>query len=891
MTTHPGLAELRRDLARTGVILLVLLIALGIVLVAPGGADAAPTTVDRRALTAGNQAAQRAAQADVAPDGSFSATKKIERAFASGGGRTVVDERTVTVNANQTRELRGRERIRLTWSGAHPSGGRAANPYGETGMAQEYPVVIMQCRGLDDPSLPAAKQVAPETCWTSTRLQRTQSVADRVAVWRHDLYADEADRAQKSGLDPFPAEECNDIASLSTHITPFVAADGDVYRGCSSDTMPPEAAVGASYPAAEVAAFTDKSGNGNASFEIRTAIENESLGCSTTVACSIVVIPIMGISCIDNDRECRRSGQFDAGSSNFNNQGVDASVSPALWWSESNWRNRFSIPLTFALPPNTCDVLDPRPAVGFYGSELMSQATSQWAPAYCLDQDRFKFQHGRMSDAAGFRLMEEGSAVGALVSGEHELRGTDKVGYAPTAVTGFAISYVVDRPDNAGEYTTLRLNARLLAKLLTQSYTGSDLGRQHPGMGENPLSINQDPEFQRLNPGLDSIAREAGATLLSLSESSDVITTLTSYINEDAAARAFIAGQADQWGMVVNPSYKGIGLPISEWPLRDTFIPTSQQECLQQNRSVYFNQLAAPVTSMRTIAEAVLDAWPNVQTKCDRSVSTDPWKLGRIDRQGLGTRFMFGVVSLGDAARFGLRTAALQTKGTTYVGPTDAGLTRAITLATQERDGQPFVLDQGKLRADGRAYPGTMVVYTAARLTGMAKADAATVASFIRIATTEGQQSGRGNGQLPAGYLPIRKQGATRKLFLAARGVADAVEAQKAPVEPTDDPSDDPTDDPSGDPSGDPTGPGNGSSDPLPPASPPSAPAPSASTSTSASPAPSSPVVAEPVATAATSVDESPIGQRLLLLLIIVGIVGTLASGGSRVYLYLRRFS
>ena len=57
---------------------------------------------------------------------------------------------------------------------------------------------------------------------------------------------------------------------------------------------------------------------------------------------------------------------------------------------------------------------------------------------------------------------------------------SDPVGFAPTAVTGFSIGYVIDRPDNEGEYTHLRLNARLLAKLLTESYLGSDLGERPP---------------------------------------------------------------------------------------------------------------------------------------------------------------------------------------------------------------------------------------------------------------------------------------------------------------------------------------------------------------------------------------------------------------------------
>ena len=58
---------------------------------------------------------------------------------------------------------------------------------------------------------------------------------------------------------------------------------------------------------------------------------------------------------------------------------------------------------------------------------------------------------------------------------------------------------------------------------------------------------------------------------------------------------------------------------------------------------------------MRKIAEALLDAWPNVQTRCDVDLATGAYKLGRIDRQSFGARFMLGIVSLGDVERYGLR--------------------------------------------------------------------------------------------------------------------------------------------------------------------------------------------------------------------------------------------
>lgn len=723
----------------------------------------------------------------------FRATKTLTRELVNADGSIYrFPSHRVTVTVDHTQNLRGRQRVRVSWTGAQPSGGRASNPYGENGLLQEYPVVILQCRGRDDDSLPAAKRLRPETCWTGSVAQRSQVTrSPGEAAWVHDVDATAEQRARLSGMAPFPSSATcptADIDPYFTHLTPFVTAKGKTFAACDSPNMPPEAAVGAAFPPAELAAFTDLDGKGSVQFEVRSEVENESLGCSHDVACSIVVIPIVGLSCDQpsspmtlSDQACRKGGRFAPGSSNFTNDGVDQAVSPALWWSPSNWKNRISVPITFGLPPDTCDVLDQRAPTGFYGSELLAQAALQWTPAYCLRKDRFKFQLNQMSDEAGWNLMTSGEGAAAEVSSEHTA-GTDPVGYAPTSVTGFAVGYVIDRPDNQGELTRLRLTPRLVVKLLTQSYLGSDLGRGHPGLEGNPLGIMSDPEFVKLNPGLTRVTQEAGASLLSLSNSSDIMQQLTDWIAHDKDAVAFVAGRPDPWGMKVNPAYEDIALPTAEWPLLDSYVPETENACRKANPAVYFTQLAAPVTTLRKISDALLDAWPNVQTRCDFDLSTQQYKLGRIDRQSYGSRFMLGLVSLGDAARYGLRTAALQTEPHTFVAPSRRSLAAAVALTTQGDRLSPYVLDQADVRRSGRAYPGTMVVYTAARLANLPKPQADKVAQFIRVSTTEGQRPGSGNGQLPEGYLPITRQGPTGKLFDQAQRAADAVERQKVPT-------------------------------------------------------------------------------------------------------------
>ncbi len=643
-------------------------------LTVPGGADASAV---------GDTAAPSQVVRAASGDDSFRQTKTLNRTFTEADGTvSTISSNTVTVRADHTENLRGRQRVLVSWKGAQPSGGRASNPYGENGLQQEYPVVVMQCRGTDDPTLPADQQLQPSTCWTASVAQRSQLVrSTSEATWTHDAYADASRQGARVGHRPVPDR-------------------GVPQRRHRAVLHPPDAVPGRQrHPVRRLRRRLDAARGGRRRRvpggrdrgvhrrgrrrigAVRAAQRRRERVARLQQLGGVLdrghpdrrpqLRPAGRAGRPSADRSCRKLGRFAPGSSNFTNEGIDQAVGPALWWSESNWRNRFTIPITFGLPPDACDVLDSRAPTGFYGSELLAQAALQWSPAYCLDAKRFKFQLNQMSDAAGFNLMESGEGPAAVVSSKHTNTGTDPVGYAPTAVTGFAVGYIIDRPDNAGEFTSLRLNARLIAKLLSQSYLGSDLGRGHPGMADNPLSIVTDPEFVKLNPDLTRVSQEAAATVLSLSNASDVIEQLTEYIAADADAAAFMAGKPDPYGMVVNPAYRDLTLPRAEWPLLDTYVPETQNSCRQANPSVYFTPLAAPVTTMRKISEALLDAWPNVQTRCDFDLSTQQYKIGRIDRQSFGSRFMLGIVSLGDAARYGLRPAALQTSKKRYVVPTD----------------------------------------------------------------------------------------------------------------------------------------------------------------------------------------------------------------------------
>ena len=263
---------------------------------------------------------------------------------------------------------------------------------------------------------------------------------------------------------------------------------------------------------------------------------------------------------------------------------------------------------------------------------------------------------------------------------------------APVAVTGFAISYAIDGA-NGQPYTTSKLTPLLLAKLLTESYPGRPLHPAgDPALANNPLNITQDPEFQALNPGITAAPSgrtEAASELMALSSDSDVIEALTTYINDDPTARAWLNGTPDQWGMVVNPAYKGIQLPVDQWPLLSTFEPTASTTRRPDNNDCLYND---PVRTCRWWPHR----WPPSRTSaspcsttcptrrpCARSRSPDrhagrSWSTA--GRQTVGFRFMIGITPLADNERYGLQPPPCRPPRAPSWRPSNASLEAAASL-------------------------------------------------------------------------------------------------------------------------------------------------------------------------------------------------------------------
>ena len=306
-----------------------------------------------------------------------------------------------------------------------------------------------------------------------------------------------------------------------------------------------------------------------------------------------------------------------------------------------------------------------------------------------------------------------------------------------------------------------------------------------------------------MNPGITQgvPASTAAANLLSISADSDVTYALTSYINSDPDARAWLNGEPDPWGMVVNPNYKGIDLPIDSWPLLDTFEPpklyaSDTNDCLYNNPVPYLPLVAAPLPRFAQITQAMQFSQANSTVVCQQIAdsTSEGEKLVPTGRQTAGFRFMIGVTALADAARYQLDAASLLThvdadapaaftsaSGRTFVAPNNASMLATARLLKPDAKSGTWPIPYDALRGSSGsgAYPGTMVVYAALATKGLSKTDASDYSRLVDYLATTGQEPGSGNGQLPPGYLPMTKADGLASLASYALVASKAVAAQK----------------------------------------------------------------------------------------------------------------
>ena len=141
------------------------------------------------ALGAGLATPARADSSGSAP--AFNTTKTVLREHLVNNVEQVVDSRTISLSVSQTANLRGRQEIQVSWSGAHPTGGIVADPNSIDAQQEEYPVVLLECRGTESPpagGTPATGPRLPTTtncrppCRTPQLGQAREHAGDRARM-------------------------------------------------------------------------------------------------------------------------------------------------------------------------------------------------------------------------------------------------------------------------------------------------------------------------------------------------------------------------------------------------------------------------------------------------------------------------------------------------------------------------------------------------------------------------------------------------------------------------------------------------------------------------------------------------------------------------------------
>ncbi len=457
-------------------------------------------------------------------------------------------------------------------------------------------------------------------------------------------------------------------------------------------------------------AVTGPDGTGEVAIQLFTKRESAALGCDAGVPCSLVVVPNYG-----RDAE----GTRPAG------QGATEDVMDAPW----AWARRTVIPLQFLPVGDSCPLTGD--SVRVEGSPVAAHALASWRARTCtLASSPVRIDYTSIGEPQTRGDVASGTTDVGLVIDPLPAEGAAGRGvvYAPVAVTGLVAAYQID--DAHGRpVRDLKLNARLVAKLVTASYRSGG----NAAVANNPVNLFRDPEFLQLNPGVDWPGGAPGNHPLLLGDLSDTTLTLTRWLAADKDAAAFLAGKPDPWGMTVNRNYKGVNVPFAGFPLLDQAQSSSFQ----------------PVQEMDALARQLSIAqFPGALVTQENGLNV----VTKPPRQNAGRREVIGFIDAASAANFRLSTASLRNASGEFVAPTDAGLLAGIASAKVNADGTTRTPDPAT--RNPRAYPLPLLV-SAALSTKADKADRSAMADLLDYVVGDGQVPGQELGQLPEGYAPL----------------------------------------------------------------------------------------------------------------------------------------
>lgn len=714
------------------------------------------------------------------------------RAFGPGNGLG-----GLSMSVSQTRNLQNQS-VSISFTGADPAAG-------SNGASTSY-LQVFQCwgkPGTDNKPDPAATEPDPSTCQfgatgldgdiSSTAHQR--SLLNDPLVRGGDWEAQDPSSPAMNLPAPFLAvtgeqTRITDGFNLSEYRNPFFSrtSTNEFSRFMSSEQ-----------------------GAGSRTFEVQSGSEASGMGCGyrpdapSVAKCWLVAVP--------------RTAAMDA-------------ILPAGPLAPSLWAMRLQVPLHFQDVAAVCPT--DQAATLSVGSEALSAAMKSWIPAVC-DTKKFTLGFSPLADLQARSQLQQPDTLAFIT---RPAASDINALYVPTALAGVVVAMTIDnactaaftqftladcgyqdkaeweadKARSAGLVRDLKLNARLLAKLLTQSYvqhtapaSAVEAPFTKPGSTAygQPMtySIQNDPEFRALNPkGLGSSGNLSPPVVEGLR--SDAASAVWDWLLNDKDSRAFLNGCPDPSGMTINPFYST--RTYSECQERATELDQQAARKVNETKTpdgftyarqsypsegaaypqVYWAQKQAITTGDGSIDQPALtvgDQYSRVQdmaaaaqnTVRAQPASTTSWcadcsppAYKSVARQGYGSRSVLSITDAASAAKFQLPTAQLcNVSGSQCIGATASSLQAAA--GQFEPTGTPGAMRPASVPDYTTAYPLTLPIYGVVNLASVSQSQAATFAQLFSYISTEGQKTGFRSGMLPPGYAPLTPA----LLQLAAAGI------------------------------------------------------------------------------------------------------------------------
>jgi hypothetical protein len=502
-------------------------------------------------------------------------------------------------------------------------------------------------------------------------------------------------------------------------------------------------------------ARTTADGSGEINFEIQTAVEAPHLGCGAEQAdreirnCWLVVVP---------------RGEFAASGLSYQDTNGRLEGSPL---SQSNWDNRIEFPLEFRSVQSNCPIgaIETRTT----GNEMVATAFASWQSAMCAQKSVFGFS--MIGDSESRRnIVSTTTGAARLAFIDNPLTATEATGstiaYAPAVKTALTIAFNINYTVKGGypldykegqQVTEMVLNPRLVAKLLTQSYQDDVPGGESVDYLENnAVNLRLDPEFIALNPEFDQFVESAEpAGLMVPIGNEDVFAQVWKWIKADDDAKAFLDGEEDEWGMVVNPNYET--LDINNDATINSF-PKADLETYQEYE--YIPEPGFGTFELRPYVADLHDGGVRAfrgesGTKTFWDVSRSPAAFVSGGAQSPGRRFMLTITDLATAERLGLSTAKLINPNGEPVGATTESINSAISEFVDS--GVAGVKVSTPALTKDESYPLATLTYAAIDVCRATIEELTYYSTLLEFMVGKGQTIGNNVGEIPTGYVPLEK--------------------------------------------------------------------------------------------------------------------------------------